>query len=97
MSRAFELGVGAFPDRGEMGPEDRHFTHPQCGSKFLIQPQCITGDHTLRCPGCGLLITVSDAAMHRIDIAAILQRSGLAYSESPGGETDLIVIVVPLG
>ena len=97
MSENIELGVHAVPDMGGIGPPDRRFTHLQCGFQVRIQPHRITGDHTLLCPGCGPLVTVSDATMHELDIAAILQRSGLVRSDWPGDGTDLIVNVVPLG
>lgn len=97
MAAPTELYVDAFPDMGEMGPSHRRIMHSPCCCRMVIHTHRLTNDHKLYCPGCALRVNVTDDTMHQIEIEAIVQRSSPVVIESQGGETKLVVHIVPLG
>jgi hypothetical protein len=92
-----DIGVGAFPDMGEMGPSYRRFMHLECGSPIRIQENPVTCMSDLICLECGRLDAASAAAMTKLDLVAIVQQPCLVYSKQKGQEPGILLMAVPMG
>ena len=97
MANFVDIGVGAFPDMGEMGPGYRRFMHLECGSPIRIQVNPVTRMSDLICLECGRLEAASAAAMAKLDLVAIVQKPGLVELKQRVQEPPVVLMAVPIG